>query len=283
MASFTMNAEEQARSRNARFRDRRAFDRYEINASGGCLNFKDSKYPCAIVDVSLSGCCVRTESTFLPGNLANVEVVLPLLGMVVRMNGTTQWLTRQNLIGIHFIYSNSRAKNQLAGLLTGLVDQSVAEEVKAEMVATARMGTTALDVEIPDEWLLEPKAAAKKSAEEGMAQNRKENAWPAVLHILKDGLQQKGAIVAISLEGCTVQTTSTFFAGVYARVEVDFQMRGLPFLLLGVTEDVRDKTRVKIRFLAMSSRKREELEELLGEFREAEKNPTPSSLPMGPA
>jgi hypothetical protein len=294
LASFSIDAQEQARTRDARFRDRRADERYEINAPGGCLNYRGSAFPCEIIDVSLSGCCVRCESKFLPGNLANVEVVLPILGMVLRMVGTTQWLTRQNLIGIRFFHANPRSKNQLAGLLTGLVDQGVAEDVKAAMVATARAGTTALDVEIPEEWLRAPKAAPKKPVEnsesvasapasappaerqtlrrENMVANRKEDAWPAILRLLKDGQQQKGVIVAISREGCTVHTSSPFVQGLHARVEVDFQMRGLPFLLSGVTEDVREKSLVDIRFLAMSYRKQGELAELIDEIKESEKN-----------
>jgi hypothetical protein len=250
------------------------------------------------VDVSLTGCCVRTESKFLPGNLANVEVVLPLLGMVLRMVGTTQWTTRQNLIGVRFLHANPRSKNQLAGLLTGLVDQSAIEEVKAAIMASARSGTTALDVEFPDEWLLMPKPAPAKPKERpdtsasepppekkaphraGIVMNQNTDAWPAVLRILKDGFQQKGAIVAISPEGCTFQTAFPFVAGLYARVELEFQMRGLPFLFSGVTEDVREKTLVDIRFLAMSYRKQGELAELIEEIKEAEKNPKSSGFPM---
>lgn len=297
MASYSMNTEEQARTHDARFRDRRADVRYEINAPGGCLNCQGAAFPCEIVDLSLTGCCVRTASRFLPGNLCKVEVVLPLLGMVLRMNGTTQWGTRQNLVGIRFSHANPRSKNQLAGLLTGLVDQSVAEEVKAAVVAAARSGTTALDVEIPDEWFLKPKPAAEKPKEnsappvstpqaekqplrrEAMVVNGKENAWPAVLRLLKDGSPLKGSIVRISLEGCTVQTASPFAAGLYARVEVDFEMRRLHFLLPGVTEDVREKTLVEVRFLAMSFRKQGELAELIEELQEAEKTPTETSSP----
>ena len=296
LASYSMSAEEQARTRDARYRDRRADERFEINALGGCLNYQGSKYPCEIVDVSLSGCCVRCESRFLPGNLANVEVVLPILGMVLRMVGTTQWLTRQNLIGIRFFHANPRSKNQLAGLLTGLVDESVTEEIQAAVVASARSGTTAIDVEFPDEWLLKLKAAAQKPKErpeatatgapaptppavkkaasrEGMVLNRDTDAWPAILRLLKDGSHQNGAIIGLSLVGCTFRTASPFAAGLHARVEVDFHMRGLPFLLPGVTEDVLHKTSVEIRFLEMSSRKQGELAELIEELQDAEKNP----------
>ncbi|HEY1254218.1 MAG TPA: PilZ domain-containing protein [Terracidiphilus sp.] len=283
MASFSIDALEQARTRDARYRDRRAAERFEINVPGGCLNCRGAQFPCEIVDVSLTGCCVRTKSKFLPGNLANVEVVLPILGMVLRMVGTTQWTTRQNLIGIRFLHASPRSKNQLAGLLTGLVDQSATEEVKAAIVASARSGMTALDVEIPEEWLRAPKAAPVRPKEispppvpttavlrQTMVQARKDDAWPTVLRILKDGFQQNGAIVGISREGCTIQTVSAFVAGLHVRVEVDFQMHGLPFLLPGITEDVQNKTFVEIRFLEMSYRKQGELAELIDELQESE-------------
>lgn len=285
LASYFTSAEEQARTSDARFRDRRADERFEINTPGGRLNCQGSNYPCEIVDVSLTGCCVRAESKFLPGNLANVDVALPLLGMVLRMAGITQWITRQNLIGIRFLHANSRSKNQLAGLLTGLVDQSVIEEIRTAVVASARSGISDLDVEFPGEWLQNPIPAPKKPnenplpiasatppekpASQGkvMALNLEAEAWPAVLHLLKDGSHQNGALTHLSLQGCSFQTLTPFAAGLYARVEVDFQMRGLPFLLSGVTEDVRNKTSVDIRFLEMSNRKQGELAELIEELR----------------
>jgi hypothetical protein len=285
LASFITSAEEQARTRDARFRDRRVDERFEINTPGGCLSCQGSKYPCEIVDVSLTGCCVRAESKFLPGNLANVEVILPVLGMVLRMAGITQWITRQNLIGVRFLHANSRSKNQLAGLLTGLVDQSVLEEIRAAVVASARSGISDLDVEFPDEWLQKPNPAPDIPKEnpaptassvlpekldsqcKGMALNLEAEAWPAVLRLLKDGSHQNGALTRLSLQGCSFRTPAPFAAGLYARVEVDFQMRGLPFLLSGVTEDVRNKTSVDIRFLEMSNRKQGELAELIEELK----------------
>jgi hypothetical protein len=285
-----MSESEEARTRDERYRDRRADERFDINATGGCLNYKNSKFPCKIIDVSLSGCCVRTERQFLPGNLAHVEVVLPIMGLVLRMVGTTQWLTRNNLIGVRFSHSSSRSRNQLAGLLTCLVDQNAAEEVKAAVVTAAQSGNTFLDVEFPDDWLRKPKPApiadkapkperlappppAKTPAkkDESGRRKEKESEWPAVLRVLKDGFRMAGAIVDLSLEGCSFRTVQPFVAGIHVRVEVDFQMRGLPFLLGGVTEDVRDRRIVDIHFIEMSFRKRKELAELIDEIREAGK------------
>ena len=60
LASFTTSAEEQARTRDARYRDRRVYDRFEINAPGGCLCCQDAVFPCEIVDVSLIPICHQT-------------------------------------------------------------------------------------------------------------------------------------------------------------------------------------------------------------------------------
>jgi hypothetical protein len=57
-------------------------------------------------------------------------------------------------------------------------------------------------------------------------------------------------------------------------VEVGFQMRGLPFRLVGVIENVRDRNTIDIRFLEVSYRKRVELAELIEELREAAKMPS---------
>ena len=288
MAASGIGEREQTRTLDARYRDRRSDERFEINVPGGCLNCQGSKYPCLIVDVSLSGCCVRTESTFLPGNLANVEVVLPILGMVLRLVGKTQWVTRANLIGIIFLHPSARSKNQLAGLLTCLVDHGDTEELRKAVVDAAMTGNTYLDMEVPDAWLQPPKPApvpkkvpveqerpsppprAERSDFEGpgAVQTQDKKQWPAVLRLLKDNSQQKGAITGLRLEGCCLQTAQPFVAGIHVRVEVDFQMRGLPFLLAGVTEDVRNQKTVDIRFLEMSFRKRQELAELIEELRE---------------
>jgi hypothetical protein len=153
MAASAMSEREQKRTNDARYRDSRVDERFEVNAPGGCINYKGTKYPCLIVDVSVSGCCVRTESPFLPGNLANVEIVMPILGLVLRLVGKTQWLTRDNLVGIIFFHASFKSKNQLAGLITCLVDQCIAEEVKAAVAAAAQTKDSYLNVKVPKEWL----------------------------------------------------------------------------------------------------------------------------------
>jgi len=291
MAASGVIDSEQKRTQDARYRERRVDERFEVNAPGGCINYKGSKYPCQIIDVSLSGCCVRTERPFLDGNLANIEIVMPILGMVLRLIGKIQWLTRENLIGIIFFHASSKSKNQLAGLITCLVDQSIPEEVKAAVAIAVHTKNTYLNVKVPEDWLpnpepttelkespkLEeltapppPRPRSKKPVQAGEAGSLivEEGEWPAVLQILKDNSRIKGAIVGVNKDGCSFQSAKPFTEGTQIRVEVDFRMRGLPFLLAGVTEDVRDKKTVNIRFQEMSNRKRAELADLIEEIRE---------------
>jgi hypothetical protein len=277
-----MHEGEEARTRDARYRDRRAYERFDLNASGGCLNYQGARYPCQIVDVSLSGCCLRTEREFLPGNLANVEIELPLLGMVLRMVGTTQWTTREKLIGVRFLHASARSKNQLASLLTGLVDESAVQEVQAAVAAEVKTGAPALEMKLPQDWLQKPAPGRKESpkppptgkperSSKSVAQKMEEGDWPAILRLLKESTPLVGAIIGLRMEGCNFCPAEPFKAGIHIRVEVEFQMRGLPFRLGGVIEEIHDRRTVDIRFLEMSPRKQAELAGLIEEIEEAAK------------
>jgi hypothetical protein len=58
--------------------------------------------------------------------------------------------------------------------------------------------------------------------------------------------------------------------GIYTRVETEFRLDGLPFRLDGVIQGARDgdARNVGIRFLEMSSRKQEQVEQLIEELGE---------------
>jgi hypothetical protein len=296
-----MNEEEKKKERDARYRDRRAYERYDLNAPGGSLKYKGTTIPSEIIDISLGGCCIRTGSRFQAGNLANVEVVVPIHGMILRMVGVTQWMSENNLIGIRFFHASSRSKNQLAGLLTCLVDQSAAEAVTEAMVAAAvdPSADKILNLEISETLLqsfasaqttkvgqqqapqsvsaphLAPEPLAEKATQgtEKKVKSSEQDDWSAVLEVLKDGSRHAGAIIGLSPGGCTVRTAKPCSGGIYARVEVVFHMRGLSFRLAGVVDAVHDKQSVEIHFIEMSSRKREGLVQLLDELRDEGKTP----------
>lgn len=141
--------------RDKRNRDRRIYERYGLEAPQGKLKYNGTRIPCDIVDVSLGGCCIHTASRFVAGNLAQVEVEMPIHGMLLRMTGITQWTSRNNLVGVRFIHPSQRSKNELAGLLTCLVDKSAADVVAAAVVAAAAAPSAeqALNLEIPEELM----------------------------------------------------------------------------------------------------------------------------------
>lgn len=70
----------------------------------------------------------------------------------------------------------------------------------------------------------------------------------------------------ISLGGCRVRTTDRFLAGIMARVEVCFSLKGVSFRLTGVTQWTDRRNVVGIRFLEMTARRTEALAESLSEI-----------------
>jgi hypothetical protein len=284
--------------------DHRAYERFELGDDRGSLIYAGAKTACQVVDISLGGCCLRTDLPFSAGALAPVEVALPICGMMLRIRGITQWTKLQYLVGVRFIHPNSRSKNLLAGLLTCLADGSATELVKEAIAAEVVAGTAtqspalALAVELPQARLQSPAPAAtpeddQKPEEtlpsaESPASNEseglklEEDDWSAVLHFLKDGSELAGVVTGLSQEGCSVRTTEPFIAGIHIRVEVEFRMRGLPLRLAGVTEKVREKHMIDIRFLHLSHRKLEELAQVLdeaGDHAKLKTSPPGTSVP----
>jgi hypothetical protein len=62
--------------------------------------------------------------------------------------------------------------------------------------------------------------------------------------------------------------------GIYTRVETEFRLEGLPFRLGGVVQAIHDRRTVGIRFLDMSSRKREQVTQLIEDIREMKEQGT---------
>jgi len=57
-----------------------------------------------------------------------------------------------------------------------------------------------------------------------------------------------------------------FPVGIFTRVEIEFRLEGLPFRLGGVIQAIHDRHTVGIRFLDLSNRKREQIEDLIAEI-----------------
>jgi c-di-GMP-binding flagellar brake protein YcgR len=80
--------------------------------------------------------------------------------------------------------------------------------------------------------------------------------------------QIAGRILDISLGGCRIRAQQRFPVGIYRRVETEFKLDGMPFRLAGVVQAVHDRFTIGIRFLDMSSRKRDQLAQLMADIEE---------------
>jgi hypothetical protein len=297
---------EQQRGGDARYSFRRSYERYDLNASGGSLKYRGTTFLCDVIDISIGGCCLRTKTRFTAGNLAPIEVTVPIFGMFLHMIGITQWVSGECLIGVRFIHPSAQSKNQLAGLLTCLVDQSAVEVVTEAVVAAATdpRAPKILDLEIPQSIIqshkrsfespqsrtdsekqssssISPSTSSEPPAPsieppfesgirigESKLLSSKNDDWSAVLDLLKNGSQVAGTITGFNLDGCIFRISSRFGGAIRMRVEVEFHTRGLFLRMPGIIEEILDKQFVAIRFLEMSRRRREDLELLLEELQE---------------
>ena len=277
-------------SRTMGGRDDRAFRRCLLGEARGQLIYKSISLLCQFTDISLGGCCLRTECPFVEGSLAEVEVLVPISGMMLRMNGVIQWVGKDNLLGVRFIHWSARSKNQLACLLTGLMDESVADVV-SEAVASNAFVQAPGSVLIPqhiESAFPQSATSREKNAEappqdnshSGLCRKRDTNevrpneAHSSVIRFLKSISLTNAAITELNFAGCRLHTVHPFPAGIHERLELSFQLQSLPFQLVGVTTDIDDKHTAHIRFLEMSKCKSDELSQVLAEMKD-----TKSRLP----
>jgi hypothetical protein len=99
-------------------------------------------------------------------------------------------------------------------------------------------------------------------------QAREEVDTSAVIYLINVGSKLSGRILDLSLRGCRIRADERFPVGIYTRVETEFRIEGLPFRLGGVIQSIHDRHNVGIRFLDVSDRKREQVEQLIEEIRE---------------
>jgi hypothetical protein len=87
----------------------------------------------------------------------------------------------------------------------------------------------------------------------------------ASILILNLGTRVACRVIDLSLGGCRLRTAERFMAGPMVRVEVTFRVLGLIFRFSGVTQWTDGRKLVGVRFVDVTSRRRGELAEALGE------------------
>jgi hypothetical protein len=246
-----------------------------------------------VVDISLTGCCVRSYEPFMAGALETVKVVFPIFEMILSIWGATQWVRGDHLLGIQFRHPTARSKNQLAGLLTCLIDKSAAEVVKKAMAEiVAEPGENPIiqlehppapvslsepksepepepadvvgKITAPVEPLPPPQRPTLGGSEQVLSMEAGDS--PATLSLLGDDSILPGSVVDLSLTGCLMRLSRPRAVRLKAQAELTFHMQGLPFRLGAVTQEMHDKRTVEMRFAQMSRRSRDDLNQVITEL-----------------
>jgi hypothetical protein len=263
--------------REQRYRDepppeeRRAHERHSLGDASGELYYRGVKYPCALINVGMGGCCVATPRRFTGGALAHVEVVLPVCGMVLRLVGTTIWANEDNRLGVRFLHPSAKSKNQVAGLISCLIDQVAAAAVQEEAArkeAEAAAAAAALLQQDGDLTSAEAIAAADRHVhgEQRRIRSYVPGEWPAVLRSAALQLHAPGALADISLNGCVFRTSKTLTVPRNSNLEIEFEIRALHFRLAARAVVIYNPFTVGLHFEDLGDRRREELSQMLDEL-----------------
>jgi hypothetical protein len=281
---------------------RRATPRYGVDEDARLLLVQHgSSHACRIVDLSLTGCRVRTKEKFPACANLRVEVNFKVRGLAFRFCGMTQWTDGRHTAGIRFVDVPQRRKDDLVEALGEVAEET---EAKAARLAAEKVAAEQQAAELAAEKLAAEQraaemqaaeklaaeelaatlkaAAAARQAEKALAQSVPQAPAPgkaagrerreetrelidtsAVIHLINIASRLQGRILDLSRSGCRIRTGERFPVGIYTRVETEFRLDGLPFRLGGVIQSIHDRNTVGIRFLDMSDRRREQVEQLM--------------------
>ena len=129
-------------------------------------------------------------------------------------------------------------------------------------------------MESEDKAQIESPPETKPAKPDRREESREEVDTSAVIYLVKIASRLRGRILDLSLGGCRIHANERFPVGIYTRVETEFRLEGLPFRLGGVVQAIHDRRTVGIRFLDMSSRKREQVAQLIEEIRQMKEQGT---------
>jgi len=253
------------KSSNSPNKDKRAFERHEVHEASGQVLYKGTKTSCQVLEISLSGCRFRTQTRFRYGALAPVDVDFSIFGMDLHISGVTQWVKEDCLVGVRFESQGVKVKKQLEDLIARLIEQAAIDAENPKLAEAGEASAKATPAQ-PEE----PKAPEiydpAVHGGEGRVKSRKEENWKIALRSLDGSKHLDGSFFDLSIGGCTVRTNKPFFGEIEDRIEMEFELRGLHFLLSGVTKTIYDPQTPGIQFGAMSLRKREELAAVIHEL-----------------
>jgi c-di-GMP-binding flagellar brake protein YcgR len=261
-----------------------------------------------ILDLSLDGCRMRTSERFTAGLRMRVEVSFKVNGIAFRFLGVVQWTDGEHLLGIRFVEVISRRREQLAEVICEmeaaaaaraakkaaeseaqkLAEEQARREAEEQEESQAQEPALGEATQIADrearEWAeiqeIAQRARIARTADRlpltvqtPVKLNRRAQAphevdTTATIFLVKVGSMLRGRILDLSESGCRICCDEPFPVGIYTRVEAEFRLAGLPFLLGGVVQAIHDRRSVSIRFLEVSERKQKQVEQLIARIEE---------------
>jgi hypothetical protein len=109
-------------------RERRQTVRHEVDTSATIfLVHVGSTLRGRILDLSLSGCRIRTDERFPVGIYTRVETEFRLEGLPFRLGGVIQAIHDRNNVGIRFLDLSERKREQVNGLITEIEELRAAQ------------------------------------------------------------------------------------------------------------------------------------------------------------
>jgi hypothetical protein len=116
--------------------DRRIHARHEVDTSAVIFLVKiGSSLRGRIVDLSQSGCCIRTNERFPVGIFTRVETEFHLQGLPFRLSGVIQAIHARNIVGIRFLDLSDRKRQQVAELIGEMQEILDAQKAAADTPA----------------------------------------------------------------------------------------------------------------------------------------------------
>ena len=269
--------------------ERRSQARYAVDTEASLVMVNPgAAWRARMLELSVDGCRVRTDRHSTMAMPTGVEVAFQINGIAFRLAGTMQWLDSQLTAGIHFSPMTPRRSEALLDLLGELEAKrqaqensethapAAAEEEKpaggAKLAKVAPEPRTKAVVPFMPPRKSEKESSTPAPSRQSRRRDRRDEARLAVdtratVFFIDVRAQISGRILDLSMSGCRIHTDERFPVGIYRRVETEFKADGLPFRLVGVVQAMHDKFTVGIRFLDMSSRKRDQLTQLMEEMK----------------
>jgi len=257
-------------------RERRVHERHELPAAPGTLHYRGESFPCKVLDISMGGCRVVTQSMFRDGAIANVELELRVFGLLLKICGITQWSTSSRQVGIRFIHPGVKTKNQVAGIISCLIDETAREAVHDALAAEhpelepPQLAEEQEPVEVEQEENLplpaNMVAVLAVLGDQQRVTSPSPEEWRVIVRNVHAERMFPGAITQLSQTGCCILFKHPFAGMLNQEVEVEFEIQRLHFRLAGVPKAIHEGLLIGIQFGSMSSRRRDELAQLIAEL-----------------